>query len=445
MRLFDQQEAQHFERAQPLASRMRPEHIDEFVGQRHFLGPDKLLSRMLRADRLTSLIFYGPPGTGKTSLAQLIAGDTRREFRELNATASGVQQLRKELQRARDHVAATGLQSVLFIDELHRFSKSQQDVLLPDVESGIICLIGATTANPFFSLVAPLVSRSQIFEFHPLAAADIEQLLQRALTDPVRGLGQLQLTADPQALEFLTQICDGDARRALSALEIAALSLDASQNRVTLDVAQESIQRKAIRYDADGDDHYDAASALIKCMRASDPDSAIYWLARMLEAGEDPRFLARRIVIAAAEDVGNADPQALLVATAAAQTVEMVGMPECRIALSQAAIYVSTAPKSNSSIQAIDSALNDIKTQNILPVPVALRDSHYAGAGELKRGTGYQNPHTTGAGHSESQHLGVDRSYYRPSNRGFETEIQRRMQPKTDGDEKRNQHDRNNA
>ncbi|MEZ6049129.1 MAG: replication-associated recombination protein A [Planctomycetaceae bacterium] len=341
MDLFSQQEKQHLEAAKPLAARMRPRTLDEYVGQQHFLGEGKLLRRMLQADRISSVVFYGPPGTGKTSLAELIANHTKSHFARLNAAASSVKELRVQLDRARQFLETSGERTLLFIDELHRFNKSQQDVLLPDVESGVIRLIGATTANPFFSLVSPLVSRSQVFEFKALGQDDILKLLERALTDRERGLGKHQVAADEEALGFLAEICDGDGRRALNALEIGVLSLPDDQNRLTLEVAQESIQKKAIHYSADGDEHYDAASAFIKSMRGSDPDAALYWLARMIEAGEDPRFLTRRIVIAASEDVGNADPQALVVANAAAQATEFVGLPEARIILSQATIYVA--------------------------------------------------------------------------------------------------------
>ncbi|VAX38956.1 Replication-associated recombination protein RarA, partial [hydrothermal vent metagenome] len=331
MNLFAQQEEENLSQAMPLAARMRPRTLDDFVGQEHFLGEGKLLRRMLIADRINSVIFYGPPGSGKTSLAEIIAQQTKSHFSRINAAASGVKELRALLEIARDRLATGGEKSVLFIDELHRFNKAQQDVLLPDVEAGIISLVGATTANPFFSLVSPLVSRSQIFEFRALAKNDILTLLHNALQDTPRGVARYRTKVDEDALLFLAEICDGDARRALSALEIAVLSVaDSQEKQVDLSVAQESIQKKAISYDGTGDEHYDAASALIKSMRGSDPDAAIYWLARMIEAGEDPRFLARRIVIAAAEDVGNADPQALIIAQAAANATEFVGLPECR-------------------------------------------------------------------------------------------------------------------
>lgn len=428
--LFDRHEADNLRQAMPLAARMRPRTLAEFAGQRHFLAEGKLLRRMLQADRLSSLVFYGPPGTGKTSLAELIARHTKRKFVSLNAAASGVKELREALDRARTDLRTGGERTALFIDELHRFNKAQQDVLLPDVESGVISLIAATTANPFFSLVAPLVSRSQVFEFRPLTAEDVVALLRRALSDAERGVAGQGVTATDEALQFLADISDGDARRALNALEIGVLSLADAPPPRTLDlaVAQESIQKKAIRYDADGDDHYDAASALIKSMRGSDPDAATYWLARMLEAGEDPRFLARRIVIAAAEDVGNADPMALVLANAAAQATETVGLPECRIPLVQAATYVAMAPKSNAAIKAIDAALEDVRTHSVLPVPQHLRDAHYGGAKRLGHGQGYQYAHDAAEGWVAQDYLGVDRTYYEPADRGFEADLKKRLE-----------------
>jgi putative ATPase len=428
MGLFDRQEKQNREAAQPLAARMRPRTLDEYVGQQHFLGEGKLLRRMLKARRINSVVFYGPPGTGKTSLAEIIASQTDAHFARLNAAAAGVKELRAVLDEARERLDTTGRRTVLFIDELHRFNRTQQEVLLPDVEAGVVTLIGATTQNPFFSLVSPLISRSQVFEFQPLTREDIRALLQRALTDPARGLGRQNVPATDEALVFLAEVSDGDARRALSALEIGVLSVAGTGQPFDLAVAQESIQKKAIQYDATGDEHFDAASALIKSMRGSDPDAAIYWLARMLEAGEDPRFLARRIVIAASEDVGNADPMALVLAQAAADATEFVGMPECRILLAQAVAYVATAPKSNASYAAIDAALNDVRTQRVLPVPMHLRDAHYAGAKTLGHGTGYQYAHNSPEGWVDQDYLGVDRSYYVPVDRGFEAELRRRME-----------------
>lgn len=426
--LFDDQEREHREAARPLAARMRPRSLEEFVGQQHFLGEGKLLPRMLKADRISSVIFYGPPGTGKTTLARLIASHTKSHFAQLNAAATGVKELRVELDAARARLEASGERTVLFIDELHRFNKSQQDVLLPDVEEGVIRLVGATTQNPFFALVSPLVSRSQIFEFQSVAPSDVRKVLERALSDSSRGLAQHQIVATDEALDFLADICDGDVRRALSALEIGALSILGTGQKLDLDVAQESIQKKAIQYDASGDEHYDAASALIKSMRGSDPDAAIYWLARMLEAGEDPRFLARRIVIAAAEDVGNADPHALVLANAAAQATELVGLPECRIPLAQAVTYLATAPKSNAAYAAINAAISDIRTQRIVPVPKHLKDAHYAGAKRLGHGEGYQYAHNSEQGWVEQDYLGVERTYYQPVDRGYEQEIRARME-----------------
>ena len=428
MGLFDVQEQAERDRVKPLAARMRPRSLEEFTGQQHFLGEGKLLRRMLQADRLSSVIFYGPPGTGKTSLAELIAGHTRAHFSRLNAAAVGVKELRAALDEARQRLETSGRKTVLFVDELHRFNKAQQDVLLPDVEEGIVCLVAATTQNPFFSLVSPLVSRSQIFEFQRLTQADVESLLRRALADRERGLGSHEVSATDEALAFLAEVSDGDARRALNALEIGVLSLDPASKVLDLEAAQESIQKKAIQYDGTGDEHYDAASALIKSMRGSDPDAATYWLARMLEAGEDPRFLARRIVIAAAEDVGNADPMALVLANSAAQVTEFVGLPECRIPLAQAVTYIALAPKSNAAIVAIDAALEDVRTRRVLPVPAALRDAHYGGAERLGHGAGYQYAHDAPGGWVDADYLGVDRTYYQPTDRGFEAELQQRLQ-----------------
>lgn len=423
MNLFAKAEASNLDQAKPLAARMRPRNLDEFVGQQHFLGEGKLLRRILAADRLSSVIFYGPPGCGKTSLAEVIAGQTKSVFSRLNAASAGVKEVRAVLDQARDRLATGGKATLLFVDELHHFNRTQQDVLLPDVESGVVRLIGATTENPFFSLVSPLVSRSQVFEFKPVEPGDVRAVLERALTDTERGLGDLNVSASDEALSFLAEVSDGDIRRALTALEISALSVPGGE--IDLAVAQESIQKKAIQYDDDA--HYDSASALIKSMRGSDADAAVYWLARMLEAGEDPRFLARRIVIAASEDVGNADPQALVVANAAAQATLMVGMPECRIMLSQAATYVALAPKSNAAYSAINEAMQDVRERRVLPVPTHLKDSHYKGAERLGHGEGYEYAHNSEDGWVDQDYLGVDRTYYRPVDRGFESELQQRI------------------
>ncbi|RIK66195.1 MAG: AAA family ATPase [Planctomycetota bacterium] len=433
MDLFSAKRQAALNRVQPLAVRMRPRSLDEFAGQRHFLGPGKLLRRLLDADRLSSAIFYGPPGTGKTTLAQIIANHTRAAFEAVNAAGVGVKEVREILQRARDRLEEDGRRTVLFLDEIHRFNRAQQDVLLGDVENGIVILIGATTENPFFSVNSPLVSRSQIFQFEPLSEEDIAELMRRALADTERGLGRFHATIAEDALSFLATTSDGDARRALTALEVAVLSqLDCTEQvgntgsaakapiQITLEVAQDSIQRKAIVYDGSGDEHYDAASALIKSMRGSDPDAVVYWLARMLEAGEDPRFLARRIAICAAEDVGNADPMALVLANAAAQVTMLVGLPECQLPLAQAAIYIACAPKSNASAMAIWTAGSDVKNGRTLPVPRHLRDTHYRQAGRLGHGEGYQYAHDAPDGIVALDYLGVEKTYYVPTDRGHE-------------------------
>ena len=428
MSLFEAAEEANRAEARPLAARMRPARLDEFVGQRHFLGPGKLLRRLLETDRLGSVIFYGPPGTGKTTLARLLAGESRSRFRQISAVASGVKDLRELLADAHDQLAAAGQKTLLFIDEIHRFNKTQQDVLLPDVEEGVVILVGATTENPFFAINSALVSRSRVFQFEPLKSEDIKTLVRRAVADKNRGLGSFDVRLHDDALDYLAEICDGDARRALSALEVGVLSCHEQPIEFTRELAAESVQRKAVVYDRQGDSHYDSISALIKSIRGSDPDAALYWLARMLEGGEDVRFLTRRLVILASEDVGNADPAALPLAVAAARACEQIGLPECQLTLSQAVTYLACAPKSNAATVAIYEARADIREGKLLPVPVHLRDSHYGGAKRLGHGEGYQYSHDHEDGVAAQDYLGVDREYYRPVDRGFERELAQRLQ-----------------
>ncbi len=428
MSLFAAAEAAHRKSAQPLAARMRPATLDEFTGQQHFLGEGKLLRRLLKADRLGSVIFYGPPGTGKTTLANLLAVESKSHFSQLSATASGVKELREILEEARDRLAASGQRTLLFVDEIHRFNKAQQDVLLPDVEDGTVILVGATTQNPFFAVTSALVSRSQVFQFHSLSPEEIKTVIRRALADQQSGLGKYDVRMHEDALDFLAEVSDGDARRALSALEIGVLSSDQRPVEFTRALAEESVQRKAVLYDRQGDAHYDAASALIKSIRGSDPVAAIYWLAKMLEGGEDVRFLSRRLVILASEDVGNADPHALPLAVAAMQACEFVGLPECQLTLAQAVTYLACAPKSNAATVAIGEATRDVREGRLLPVPVHLRDTHYRGAQELGHGKGYEYSHNAPDAVSAQDYLGVEREYYRPTDRGFEQELAKRLE-----------------
>ncbi|HEY2329532.1 MAG TPA: replication-associated recombination protein A [Verrucomicrobiae bacterium] len=418
-------------RSQPLAARMRPRTLDEYAGQTHILGQGQLLRRAIEADRIQSLIFYGPPGTGKTSLAQIIARQTKSKFERLSGVESNVADMRRVLSAAANRLENTGASTILFIDEIHRFNKSQQDVLLPDVESGVIKLIGATTHNPFFFVNSPLVSRSQIFELRPLTEEDLFSLLQRALTNTERGLGYLKISADENALRHLAKISDGDARKALNSLEIAALTTAPEKSgeiKITLAVAEQSIQKKAVVYDGDGDAHFDTISAFIKSMRGSDPDAALYWLAKMIHAGEDPRFIARRIVICAAEDVGLADPMALVLANACLAASEFVGWPEARIPLAEATIYIATANKSNSAYKAIDAALDDVRSGRTIAVPEHLRDASYKSAKKLGHGTGYQYAHD-GENHFVAQnYLGVDKTFYEPTEQGVEKKIKERVE-----------------
>jgi len=430
MNLFAESENLAIAQHAPLAVRMRPVTIDEILGQQEFLGPGRLLRRMLEANRLSSLVFYGPPGTGKTTLAHVIATQIECEFHALNAARATVKEVRAVIDSARALLGGNGKRTVLFIDELHRFNRAQQDVLLGDVEHGVIVLIGATTENPFFTINSPLLSRSTVFEFHPLTEDDIVALMRRAIADTDRGLGKYTIDAHDDALHHLAQTANGDARRALTALEVGVLSQLREAGRDDLDVvfdlaiAQESIQTKALQYDRDGDGHYDTISAFIKSMRGSDPDAAVYWLARMIVAGEDPRFIARRIAITASEDVGNADPRAIQIAQAAWTLTERIGLPECQVTLAQAAIYMACAPKSNACSTAINTAIDDVKNQRTVPIPKSLQDAHYAGAKKLGRGEGYQYAHSFEGGVSPDQdYLGVDVTYYTPTDRGYEKHI----------------------
>jgi putative ATPase len=417
-------------RRQPLAARMRPRDLNEFVGQSHILAPGQLLRRAIEADRVQSLIFYGPPGTGKTSLAQIIARGTRSKFERLSGVESNVADMRRVLSLAANRLENRQQSTILFIDEIHRFNKAQQDVLLPDVEGGTVRLIGATTHNPFFFVNSPLVSRSQIFELRPLAEDELYVLLQRALEDSERGLGYLKVQAEAAALRHLAKLSDGDARKALNALEIAALTTTPDSGgviHIDLTVAEQSVQKKAVVYD-DEDAHYDTISAFIKSMRGSDPDATLYWLAKMIHAGEDPRFIARRIVIHAAEDVGLADPMALVLANAAFQAAEFIGWPEARIPLAEAAIYIATATKSNSTVVAIDTALKDVESGRTLAVPEHLRDASYRGAKRLGHGQGYEYAHNHPEHFVVQDYLGADRRYYEPTEQGVEKKIKERVE-----------------
>ncbi len=432
MSLFEKAEQANIDAAKPLAARLRPRNLEEFTGQQHFLGKGKLLRQLVEADRLGSVIFYGPPGTGKTTLARILAGETEREFEQLSAIMHGVKDLREVLSRARDNLASGGRGTLLFIDEIHRFNKAQQDAMLADVEDGVVTLIGATTSNPFFAINGALVSRSQVFQFEPLTDIEIEQLIERALHDDQRGLGQMEITIDPDALEFLAKTCDGDARRALSVLETAVIAAGGTGKRndpvqITKPVMRTAVGQRTVQYDPTGDEHYDCASALIKSIRGSDPDAGLYWLARMLEGGEDIRFICRRLIILASEDIGNADPQALPLAVACSQACEQIGLPECQLTLSQTVTYLACAPKSNAATAAIGAARSDVKENRILPVPRYLRDSHYREAGKLGHGTGYQYSHDDKDGIASQDYLGVDREYYQPVDRGFESELAKRL------------------
>jgi len=433
--LFSQAEEAKIEANAPLAVRMRPRTLDEFVGQQHFAGAGKLLRRMLEADKLTSLIFYGPPGVGKTSLARVVANYTKAEFHYLSAPAASVNDIREIIATAKDRLLVDAKKTVLFIDEIHRFSRAQQDVLLDDVETGLITLIGATTENPFFAVNSPLISRRTVFRFEPLSKEDVQILLKKAVGDTQRGLGAFDIKTDSKALEFLAEICDGDARKALTALEVGVLS-QAKRNgknkpiKFDLETAHESIQQKSLVYGRGGDTHYDLASALQKSMRGSDPDATVYWLARMIAGGEDTRFIARRIAVCAAEDVGNADPMATVLAAAAVQISEFVGLPEAQLPLAQAAIYIACAPKSNASALAIWQAVSDVKAGRTIPVPKHLKNAHYPAAKKAGFGKDYKYPHNFAESFVPQDYLGTKpkKKYYSPKPSGYEKNISRYLQ-----------------
>ena len=429
MDLFEYMRQQNMKDESPLASRLRPTTLDEVVGQQHIVGKDKLLYRAIKADKLSSIIFYGPPGTGKTTLAKVIANTTSAEFMQINATSAGKKDMEEVVAAAKNNQGMYGKKTILFIDEIHRFNKGQQDYLLPFVEDGTIILIGATTENPYFEVNPALLSRSVIFELKKLSTEDIRTLLLRAVNDTEKGMGSYHAQMDDDALEFLADMANGDARAALSAIELGILTTDRSEDgiiHITLDVASECIQKRVINYDKTGDNHYDTISAFIKSMRGSDPDAAVYYLARMLYAGEDVKFIARRIMILASEDIGNADPQALQVAVAAAQAVERLGMPEARIVLAQAVTYMASAPKSNSAINAIDKAMRVVQETKTPPVPVHLQDAHYKSAGKLGHGKGYKYAHDYKNHYVKQQYLPdglTGEVFYEPSENGYEQQI----------------------
>ena len=429
MDLFEYMRQQNMKDESPLASRLRPSSLDEVVGQQHIVGKDKLLYRAIKADKLSSIIFYGPPGTGKTTLAKVIANTTSAEFMQINATSAGKKDMEEVVAAAKNNQGMYGKKTILFIDEIHRFNKGQQDYLLPFVEDGTIILIGATTENPYFEVNPALLSRSVIFELKKLSTDDIRTLLLRAVNDTEKGMGSYHAQIDDDALEFLADMANGDARAALTAIELGVLTTDRSEDgviHITLDVASECIQKRVINYDKTGDNHYDTISAFIKSMRGSDPDAAVYYLARMLYAGEDVKFIARRIMILASEDIGNADPQALQVAVAAAQAVERLGMPEARIVLAQVVTYMASAPKSNSAINAIDKAMRVVQETKTPPVPVHLQDAHYKSAGKLGHGKGYKYAHDYKNHYVKQQYLPdglTGQVFYEPSENGYEQQI----------------------
>lgn len=433
MDLFDYMRETRQEKESPLASRMRPVTLEEVVGQKHIIGKDKLLYRAIRADKLGSIIFYGPPGTGKTTLAKVIANTTRSEFKQINATSAGKKDMEQVVNEAKELLGMYQRKTILFIDEIHRFNKGQQDYLLPFVEDGTITLIGATTENPYFEVNGALLSRSSIFELHALDKEDIKSILRRAVYDKEKGMGAFHAEIDEEALDFLADLSGGDARNALNAVELGILTTDRSADgviHITLEVASECIQKRVVHYDKTGDNHYDTISAFIKSMRGTDPDAAVYYLAKMLYAGEDIKFIARRIMICASEDVGNADPQALMVAVAAAQAVERIGMPEAEIILSQAVLYVASAPKSNSAVAAISAAGENVRKTRTT-VPAHLQDAHYKGAKNLGRGTGYQYVHNYPGHYVDQQYLPDeirDARFYEPSDSGYEKQIRERLE-----------------
>ena len=434
MDLFDYMRANTMEKESPLASRMRPTTLDEVVGQKHIIGKDKLLYRAIKADKLGSVIFYGPPGTGKTTLAKVIANTTSARFEQINATVAGKKDMEEIVKNAKDSIGMYGQKTILFVDEIHRFNKSQQDYLLPFVEDGTITLIGATTENPYFEVNNALLSRSRIFELKPLEKQDIRELVMRAVYDTEKGMGTYSADITDEAADFLADVANGDARAALNAVELGILTTDKSDDgkiHITLDVAAECIQKRVVRYDHDGDNHYDTISAFIKSMRGSDPDAAVYYLARMLYAGEDVKFIARRIMICASEDVGNADPNALVVAVSAAQAVERIGMPESQIILSQAAAYVATAPKSNAAYMGIAKAMKTVADTRTMPVPAHLQDRHYKGAEKLGHGLGYKYAHDYPNHYVTQQYLpdGMEgMRFYEPSENGYEKKIREHME-----------------